>query len=175
MNSVHSRLLCPQVLWKSYIDFEIEQEEFENTRNLYKRLLQRTQHVKVRAALHKPDPRSNERSNKLSIVKIFHVFRVTCQPSSSVLTVFFSCRFGSATPSSSCRWTAPTDCRSAGRSMRRPIGAWGTARRRRRGWCCSSPGETSRRSSAQTALESGWGSCCRRRWRRGGSWLLRMG
>ncbi|KAM6987465.1 crooked neck-like protein 1 [Tautogolabrus adspersus] len=36
-----------QVLWKSYIDFEIEQEEFGNTRNLYKRLLQRTQHVKV--------------------------------------------------------------------------------------------------------------------------------
>ncbi|KAI4793127.1 hypothetical protein KUCAC02_032922 [Chaenocephalus aceratus] len=35
------------VLWKSYIDFEIEQEEFGNTRNLYKRLLQRTQHVKV--------------------------------------------------------------------------------------------------------------------------------
>lgn len=41
-------LLCFQVLWKSYIDFEIEQEEFGNTRNLYKRLLQRTQHVKVR-------------------------------------------------------------------------------------------------------------------------------
>lgn len=40
-----------QVLWKSYIDFEIEQEEFGNTRNLYKRLLQRTQHVKVRGAL----------------------------------------------------------------------------------------------------------------------------
>lgn len=39
-----------QVLWKSYIDFEIEQEEFGNTRNLYKRLLQRTQHVKVRTA-----------------------------------------------------------------------------------------------------------------------------
>lgn len=37
------------MLWKSYIDFEIEQEEYENTRNLYKRLLQRTQHVKVRA------------------------------------------------------------------------------------------------------------------------------
>lgn len=37
-----------QVLWKSYIDFEIEQEEYENTRNLYKRLLQRTQHVKVK-------------------------------------------------------------------------------------------------------------------------------
>lgn len=36
-----------QVLWKSYIDFEIEQEEYDNTRELYKRLLQRTQHVKV--------------------------------------------------------------------------------------------------------------------------------
>ncbi|XP_060109579.1 crooked neck-like protein 1 isoform X2 [Heteronotia binoei] len=36
-----------KVLWKSYIDFEIEQEEYENTRSLYRRLLQRTQHVKV--------------------------------------------------------------------------------------------------------------------------------
>ncbi|XP_036042168.1 crooked neck-like protein 1 isoform X2 [Onychomys torridus] len=35
------------VLWKSYIDFEIEQEETERTRNLYRQLLQRTQHVKV--------------------------------------------------------------------------------------------------------------------------------
>ncbi|KAF7647503.1 hypothetical protein LDENG_00171390 [Lucifuga dentata] len=41
------RLDMPEVLWKSYIDFEIEQEEFGNTRSLYKRLLQRTQHVKV--------------------------------------------------------------------------------------------------------------------------------
>uniref|UniRef100_A0A3P9P9R6 Crooked neck pre-mRNA splicing factor 1 n=1 Tax=Poecilia reticulata TaxID=8081 RepID=A0A3P9P9R6_POERE len=41
------RLDMPEVLWKSYIDFEIEQEQFDNTRNLYKRLLQRTQHVKV--------------------------------------------------------------------------------------------------------------------------------
>lgn len=41
------RLDMPEVLWKSYIDFEIEQEEYENTRELYKRLLQRTQHVKV--------------------------------------------------------------------------------------------------------------------------------
>ncbi|MCI4389619.1 hypothetical protein PGIGA_G00100110 [Pangasianodon gigas] len=41
------RLDMPEVLWKSYIDFEIEQEEYENTRGLYKRLLQRTQHVKV--------------------------------------------------------------------------------------------------------------------------------
>lgn len=38
-----------QVLWKSYIDFEIEQEEYGHTRSLYRRLLQRTQHVKVRS------------------------------------------------------------------------------------------------------------------------------
>ena len=37
----------PEVLWKSFIDFEIEQEEYEYTRNLYNRLLERTQHVKV--------------------------------------------------------------------------------------------------------------------------------
>uniref|UniRef100_A0A4W3JQ75 Crooked neck-like protein 1 n=1 Tax=Callorhinchus milii TaxID=7868 RepID=A0A4W3JQ75_CALMI len=41
------RLDMPEVLWKSYIDFEIEQEEYERTRKLYRCLLQRTQHVKV--------------------------------------------------------------------------------------------------------------------------------
>uniref|UniRef100_A0A672JVD8 Crooked neck-like protein 1 n=1 Tax=Sinocyclocheilus grahami TaxID=75366 RepID=A0A672JVD8_SINGR len=41
------RLDMPEVLWKSYIDSAIEQEEYESTRGLYKRLLQRTQHVKV--------------------------------------------------------------------------------------------------------------------------------
>ena len=41
------KLDMPEVLWKAYIDFEIEQEEFNNTRNLYRRLLQRTHHVKV--------------------------------------------------------------------------------------------------------------------------------
>ena len=34
-------------MWKSFIDFETEQEEYEYTRNLYSRLLERTQHVKV--------------------------------------------------------------------------------------------------------------------------------
>jgi hypothetical protein len=38
----------PEVLWKSYIDFEIAQGEFDNTRTLYERLLDRTKHVKVR-------------------------------------------------------------------------------------------------------------------------------
>lgn len=37
----------PELLWKSYIDFEDEQEEYENVRALYERLLERTQHVKV--------------------------------------------------------------------------------------------------------------------------------
>ncbi|XP_022919462.1 protein crooked neck [Onthophagus taurus] len=41
------RLDMPELLWKSYIDFEIAQEEFENARNLYERLLERTVHVKV--------------------------------------------------------------------------------------------------------------------------------
>nr|SVE74036.1 EOG090X01R1 [Daphnia barbata] len=37
----------PEILWKAYIDFEIEQEESEKARALYERLLERTQHVKV--------------------------------------------------------------------------------------------------------------------------------
>lgn len=41
------KLDMPEVLWKSYIDYEFEQEEYARTRNLYRRLLQRTQHVKV--------------------------------------------------------------------------------------------------------------------------------
>ncbi|XP_064245131.1 crooked neck-like protein 1 [Passer domesticus] len=41
------RLDMPEVLWKSYIDFEMEQEECERARSLYWRLLQRTRHVRV--------------------------------------------------------------------------------------------------------------------------------
>ena len=37
----------PEILWKAYIDFEIEEEEPERVRNLYERLLERTQHMKV--------------------------------------------------------------------------------------------------------------------------------
>lgn len=37
----------PELLWKSYIDFEISQEETENARQLFERLLERTMHVKV--------------------------------------------------------------------------------------------------------------------------------
>lgn len=37
----------PEVLWKAYIDFEIENEEIANARALYRRLLERTKHVRV--------------------------------------------------------------------------------------------------------------------------------
>ncbi|KAF1989394.1 putative cell cycle control protein [Aulographum hederae CBS 113979] len=37
----------PELLWKSYIDFEEEEGEYENTRKLYERLLEKTDHVKV--------------------------------------------------------------------------------------------------------------------------------
>lgn len=37
----------PELLWKSYIDFEIAQQEPEKTRQLFERLLERTSHVKV--------------------------------------------------------------------------------------------------------------------------------
>ncbi|UIZ22335.1 hypothetical protein KXD40_005355 [Peronospora effusa] len=37
----------PEMIWKHYIDFEIENDERDNTRALYERLLERTKHVKV--------------------------------------------------------------------------------------------------------------------------------
>ncbi|KAL5009397.1 hypothetical protein ScPMuIL_014978 [Solemya velum] len=42
-----TKLDMPEILWKAYIDFEIEQEEYDRTRALYRRLLERTNHVKV--------------------------------------------------------------------------------------------------------------------------------
>ena len=40
----------PEVLWKAYIDFEIENEAAERVRALYERLLEKTTHVKVWAS-----------------------------------------------------------------------------------------------------------------------------
>ena len=37
----------PEVLWKTYIDFEIDEGEADHARRLYERLLERTNHVKV--------------------------------------------------------------------------------------------------------------------------------
>ncbi|KAF2731184.1 TPR-like protein [Polyplosphaeria fusca] len=37
----------PELVWKAYIDFEEEEGEYANVRQLYERLLQKTDHVKV--------------------------------------------------------------------------------------------------------------------------------
>lgn len=37
----------PELLWKAYIDFEEQEGEFERARELYERLLEKTDHVKV--------------------------------------------------------------------------------------------------------------------------------
>jgi len=42
-----TRLDMPELLWKAFIDFEIEQQEYDRARKLYSKLLKRTQHVKV--------------------------------------------------------------------------------------------------------------------------------
>ncbi|KAG5959517.1 NineTeen Complex (NTC) component [Claviceps cyperi] len=41
------QLDMPELLWKAYIDFEEEEGEYDRTRELYERLLERTDHVKV--------------------------------------------------------------------------------------------------------------------------------
>ncbi|KAH6610907.1 pre-mrna-splicing factor clf-1 [Trichoderma cornu-damae] len=41
------QLDMPELLWKAYIDFEEEEGEYERTRQLYERLLEKTDHVKV--------------------------------------------------------------------------------------------------------------------------------
>ena len=37
----------PELLWKAFIDFEIDQQEYDRARKLYTKLLRKTQHVKV--------------------------------------------------------------------------------------------------------------------------------
>jgi crooked neck len=37
----------PELVWKAYIDFEEYEGEYDRTRQLYERLLQKTDHVKV--------------------------------------------------------------------------------------------------------------------------------
>lgn len=46
--AVNQQMLdMPELVWKSYIDFEEEEGEYERTRSLYERLLEKTGHVKV--------------------------------------------------------------------------------------------------------------------------------
>lgn len=44
--AVTQELDMPEVLWKAYIDFEYKEEEWDRARALYKRLLERTSHVR---------------------------------------------------------------------------------------------------------------------------------
>lgn len=37
----------PELLWKAYIDFEIQNEDYDRVRKVYRNLLERTKHVKV--------------------------------------------------------------------------------------------------------------------------------
>ena len=51
----------PELVWKSYIDFEEYEEEYDRARALYERLLKKTDHVKVwinyaRFEINVPDP-----------------------------------------------------------------------------------------------------------------------
>lgn len=41
------KLDMPEIIWKAFIDFEIENEEYDKVRVLYEKLLAKTQHVKV--------------------------------------------------------------------------------------------------------------------------------
>lgn len=41
------RLDMPEVVWKAYIEFRVENKDFDGARDLYEALLERTQHVKV--------------------------------------------------------------------------------------------------------------------------------
>jgi crooked neck len=65
------RLDMPEILWKSYIDFEIEQEETDRARELYRRLLSKTQHVKVWLSLAKFELSLTHDSN---VIQARHIY-----------------------------------------------------------------------------------------------------
>merc|ERR1711915_889646 len=65
------RLDMPEILWKGYIDFETEQEETDRARELYRRLLERTSHVKVWLSLAQFE-RQNDHEDR--IVQARHVY-----------------------------------------------------------------------------------------------------
>ncbi|XP_070577296.1 crooked neck-like protein 1 [Ptychodera flava] len=104
------KLDMPEVLWKAYIDFEIEQEEYDRTRELYDRLLERTQHVKVwisyaqfEASVGDEDcvvrarsiyerankmlRRSEEKEDRLMLLESWRDFEVNCGDDSSLKKV----------------------------------------------------------------------------------------
>ncbi|XP_026478557.1 protein crooked neck-like [Ctenocephalides felis] len=63
------RLDMPELLWKSYIDFEFSQGEIGKARLLYERLLERTIHVKVWMSYAKFEMSSDDTDNKLELAR----------------------------------------------------------------------------------------------------------
>ncbi|KAA0199450.1 hypothetical protein HAZT_HAZT006644 [Hyalella azteca] len=62
------RLDMPEYMWKAYIDFEVQEEEWPRVRALYERLLQRTQHVNVWLSYARTEqniPDSGDRARKI--------------------------------------------------------------------------------------------------------------
>ncbi|KYQ90840.1 HAT repeat-containing protein [Tieghemostelium lacteum] len=53
----------PESLWKNYIDFEVQNKAYDNTRKLYRRLLERTNHVKVWISFTQFELKSNKTSD----------------------------------------------------------------------------------------------------------------
>ncbi|CAG0888296.1 unnamed protein product [Cyprideis torosa] len=63
------RMDMPEVLWKGYIDMEIEDEQWEHVRSLYHRLLEKTKHVKVWLSYAQFERRIGEADNARRIYK----------------------------------------------------------------------------------------------------------
>merc|ERR1711971_982315 len=68
------RLDMPELLWKQYIDFEVEQEEYDKARLLYKNLLSKTNHVKVWLSLAQFEIQTEEESQGSNISRARKVY-----------------------------------------------------------------------------------------------------
>lgn len=68
------RLDMPELLWKAYIDFEVNQGENELARQLYERLLERTIHVKVWISYAKFELSCEENDDGMNIALARRVF-----------------------------------------------------------------------------------------------------
>ena len=68
------RLDMPELLWKQYIDFEIEQEETDKARALYKRLLSKTTHVKVWLSLAQFELQTMEEPENSNVLRARKVY-----------------------------------------------------------------------------------------------------
>ncbi|CAG8816967.1 9031_t:CDS:2, partial [Dentiscutata erythropus] len=67
----------PELLWKAYIDFT--EEEFENTRQLYKRLLEKTGHVKVWISYAQFELNADQGNHEDGVLRAHNVFETAYQ------------------------------------------------------------------------------------------------